>query len=99
MPCAASDAAKAPLLKWGEKRDMGAERTSARAVAPAPSSSAMKRSSGCLVPDGQDCRCLSIKSHSSCPAEVPGIHEFVDNQDVDGRDKPGHDRASQAALV
>jgi hypothetical protein len=31
---------------------------------------------------------------SSCPAEVPGIHEFhciEVGEDVDGRDKPGHD--------
>ena len=28
----------------------------------------------------------------SCPAVVPGIHEFlVTIKDVDGRDKPGHD--------
>jgi hypothetical protein len=28
----------------------------------------------------------------SCPAEVPGIHEFPSaDTDVDGRDKPGHD--------
>jgi hypothetical protein len=24
-------------------------------------------------------------------AYVPGIHDFVSKQDVDGRDKPGHD--------
>src|SRR5687768_5771199 len=32
-------------------------------------------------------------SSSSCPAEVPGIHEFRPYriQFVDGRDKPGHD--------
>jgi hypothetical protein len=30
---------------------------------------------------------------SSCPAEVPGIHGFGSRiKDVDGRDKPGHDR-------
>jgi hypothetical protein len=29
---------------------------------------------------------------SSCPAEGPGIHDLgAANQDVDGRDKPGHD--------
>jgi hypothetical protein len=28
----------------------------------------------------------------SCPGEVPGIHDFCGgSQDVDGRDKPGHD--------
>jgi hypothetical protein len=35
-----------------------------------------------------------IKSilESSCPAEVPGIHEFSSKiKNVDGRDKPGHD--------
>jgi hypothetical protein len=25
------------------------------------------------------------------PGLVPGIHVFIDAQDVDGRDKPGHD--------
>jgi hypothetical protein len=34
---------------------------------------------------------------SSCPVEVPGIHEFWVPQDVDGRDKPGHD-GTQARL-
>jgi hypothetical protein len=29
----------------------------------------------------------------SCPAEVPGIHDFhLKIKGVDGRDKPGHDR-------
>jgi hypothetical protein len=27
------------------------------------------------------------------PGLVPGIHAFFDSQDVDGRDKPGHDDA------
>ena len=27
------------------------------------------------------------------PGLVPGIHAFLICQDVDGRDKPGHDRA------
>jgi hypothetical protein len=33
------------------------------------------------------------KPKSSCPAEVPGIHDFHVRRvkDVDGRDKPGHD--------
>jgi hypothetical protein len=28
-----------------------------------------------------------------------GIHVFADNQNVDGRDKPGHDEKSGAARV
>jgi len=31
---------------------------------------------------------------SSCPASVPGIHVFAAGQDVDGRDRPGHDATS-----
>jgi adenylate cyclase len=37
---------------------------------------------------------MARTSQLSCPAEVPGIHEFAakeSGQDVDGRDKPGHD--------
>jgi len=26
------------------------------------------------------------------PGLVPGIHEFLESKDVDGRDKPGHDK-------
>ena len=45
--CPASDAAKAFLLKCGEKRETGAERTSATAVTCAVSSSDRNRSSEC----------------------------------------------------
>jgi hypothetical protein len=30
------------------------------------------------------------------PGPVPGIHVFVFCQDVDGRDKPGHDGAEMS---
>jgi hypothetical protein len=35
----------------------------------------------------------NLTTGSSCPAEVPGIHEFQRRKrNVDGRDKPGHDQ-------
>jgi len=30
-------------------------------------------------------------THSVMPGFMPGIHDFLCKQDVDGRDKPGHD--------
>jgi hypothetical protein len=38
-------------------------------------------------------------SHSVMPGLVPGIHVLLDfnKQDVDGRDKPGHDREKDSA--
>jgi hypothetical protein len=29
------------------------------------------------------------------PGLVPGIHVFIRKQDVDGRDKPGHDKGEK----
>jgi hypothetical protein len=31
------------------------------------------------------------------PGLVPGIHVLATNEDVDGRDKPGHDDAGRSA--
>jgi hypothetical protein len=39
------------------------------------------------------CDMLAIKPSAVMPGLVPGIHVFLslEKQDVDGRDKPGHD--------
>jgi hypothetical protein len=33
------------------------------------------------------------------PGLVPGIHALATKQDVDGRDKPGHDKTETAVLM
>jgi hypothetical protein len=37
------------------------------------------------------CYTTATISHTVMPGLVPGIHAFAARQDVDGRDKPGHD--------
>jgi hypothetical protein len=54
----------------------------------------MRRCGGCLMDSTQSCRFVSQNSVLAfvMPALVAGIHVFLFCvQDVDGRDKPGHD--------
>jgi hypothetical protein len=39
----------------------------------------------------------AFKFHSVMPGLVPGIHVLLFRQDVDGRDKPGHDDVEKQA--
>jgi hypothetical protein len=36
---------------------------------------------------------------SAMPGFMPGIHVFANKQDVDGRDKPGHDDRLQVQQI
>jgi len=39
----------------------------------------------------------SMRSLLVMPGLVPGIHVLAETEDVDGRDKPGHDGAGRSA--